>query len=118
MARLIAEPVVVEAVGNLPKKIEEFVGRVATGTSAVSVARMTSPAGWEGPDQRPEFDEILLVLAGRLRLETRRETLEAGASQVLIAPAGEWARFSTPEASVYLAICLPAFSPATVHREE
>lgn len=109
---------VVESAGNLPKKIEEFVGRVATASSSVSVARMTSPAGWEAPGQRPEFDEILLVLEGRLRLETRREVLEAAAGQVLIALAGEWARFSTPEGAVYLAICQPAFSPTTVHRDE
>ena len=118
MAELIAAPVVIEAAGNLPKRIEEFVGRVATATSPVSVARMTSPPGWEEPGQTPEFDEISLVLEGALRLETRRAVLEARAGQALRAPAGEWARYSTPEGAVYVAICLPAFSPATVHRDE
>ncbi|QQR74982.1 MAG: cupin [Holophagales bacterium] len=117
MAELIDAPVVFETTGDPPKRIEEFVGRIATATSAVSIARMTSPPGWGEVGQTPEFDEILLVLEGCLCLETRRGTLEARAGQALRAFAGEWMRCSTREGAVYVAICLPAFSPTTARRD-
>jgi quercetin dioxygenase-like cupin family protein len=119
MATLIEKPTVVRAAGNKPKRIEEFVGRVNTGTSAASVARMTSPAGWIEPGQTPEFDEYTLVLRGTLRVETRNGALEVRAGQAVIAPRGEWVRYSTPEegGAEYVAVCDPAFSPDTVHRD-
>jgi quercetin dioxygenase-like cupin family protein len=119
VARRIERPSVVESAGNKPKRIEEFVGRVSTGTPGVSIARMVSPPGWQEPGQTPAFDEYTLVLAGTLRVETRSGTLEIGAGQAVHAPAGEWVRYSTPGAAgaEYVAVCLPAFSPATVHRD-
>ena len=120
MATLIEAPAVVEAAGNKPKRIEEFFGRVRSGTPAVSLARMKSPAGWQEPGQTPEFDEYTLVLAGALRVETKSGVLLARAGQAVHAPAGEWVRYGTPEpeGAEYVAVCLPAFSPATVHRDE
>jgi quercetin dioxygenase-like cupin family protein len=120
MATLIDAPAVVEAAGNKPKRIEEFVGRVRSGTPGVSLARMKSPPGWQEPGQTPEFDEYSLVLAGELCVETRSGTLRVRAGQALHAPAGEWVRYGTPgpEGAEYVAVCLPAFSPATVHRDE
>ncbi len=118
MARVITAPTVIESAGNKPKKIEEFVGRVNSGTDAVSVARMTSPAGWVEPGQRPAFDEYTLVLDGELVVATEGETLRVGAGQAIIAPAGEWVQYSTPQGASYVAVCLPAFSPETVHRDE
>ncbi len=117
--RIIEGPQVVTAAGNKPKRIEEYVGRVASGTAAVSVARMKSSSGWEEPGQTPEFDEYTVVLSGSLRVETRAGTLEVRAGQAVIAPAGEWVRYSTPgpEGAEYVAVCLPAFSPGTVHRD-
>ena len=119
MARLISRPAVIEAAGTKPKVIEEFVGRVASGTGAVSVARMCSPSGWEEPGQTPEFDEYTVVLRGTLRVETRDGVLEVGAGQAVVAPRGAWVRYSTPgpDGAEYVAVCLPAFSPETVHRE-
>lgn len=117
MPKLIAQPTVVPAAGSRPKRIEEFVGRVASGTAAVSVARMTSPPGWVEPGQTPEFDEYTLVLEGCLRVESASGTLEVTAGQAVITSAGEWVRYSTPAGATYVAICLPAFSPATVHRD-
>jgi ethanolamine utilization protein EutQ (cupin superfamily) len=117
MAKLIEGPAVVEAAGNKPKRIEEFVGRVNSGDAAVSVARMTSPGGWQEPGQTPEFDEYTLVLSGALRVETKGGTLLVKAGQAVIAPAGEWVRYGTPEGAEYVAVCLPAFSPGTVHRD-
>ena len=119
MAQLIERATVVQAVGNKPKKIEEFVGRVNTGTSQASLARMTSPAGWQEPGQTPEFDELTLVLRGTLRVETRGGALDVRAGQAVVAARGEWVRYSTPEAggAEYVAVCVPAFSPATVHRD-
>lgn len=117
MARLIPAPTVVPAVGTRPKVIEEFVGRVNDGTPALSVARMRSPPGWVEPGQRPEFDEYTLVLAGTLRVETEAGLLEVRAGQAVHAERGAWVRYSTPEGAEYVAICLPAFSPATVHRD-
>ena len=120
MARLIEKPTIVQAAGNRPKRIEEFVGRVNSGSSGVSVARMTSPSGWVEPGQAPEFDEFTLVLRGTLRVETRDGVLEVAAGQAVVAPRGEWVRYSTPHegGAEYVAVCVPAFSPATVHRDE
>jgi quercetin dioxygenase-like cupin family protein len=119
MAQLIEKPTIVQAAGNKPKRIEEFVGRVNTGTTSASIARMTSPAGWQEPGQTPEFDEFTLVLRGVLRVETKEGVLEVRAGQAVIAPRGDWVRYGTPgaEGAEYVAVCLPAFSPATVHRD-
>lgn len=115
----IAQPTVVAAAGAKPKRIEEFVGRVNSGTDAVSVARMQSPQGWVEPGQRPEFDEFTLVLAGALHVQHEEGTLVVGAGQAVIAHAGEWVRYSTPDegGAEYVAVCLPAFAPDTVHRD-
>jgi hypothetical protein len=118
MPQLIRSPSRVEAAGTQPKLIDEFVGRVNNGEERVSVARMRSPAGWEEPGQRPEFDEYTVVLAGTLLVEHAEGTLEVPAGQAVLARAGEWIRYSTPEGAEYVAVCLPAFSPATVHRDE
>jgi quercetin dioxygenase-like cupin family protein len=117
---LIDQPSRVEAAGNLPKVIEEFVGRANTGTAAVSIARMRSPAGWEEPGQRPEFDEWSVVLRGTLVVEHEGGRFEVAAGQAVQVAAGEWVRYSTPGAdgAEYLAVCLPAFSPDTVHRDD
>ncbi len=119
MATLIEKPAVIAAAGTMPKKIEEFFGRVRSGTAGVSIARMTSPAGWQEPGQTPEFDEYSLVLAGTLRVETRAGVVAVTAGQAIHAPAGQWVRYSTPDpgGAVYVAVCVPAFSPATVHRD-
>lgn len=117
MVRHVRSPSVVKAAGNLPKIIEEFVGRVNTDDSAVSIARMTSPPGWIEPGQTPEFDEYTLVLAGSVLVETRDGTTEVNASEAVLVPRGEWVRYSTPTGALYVAICIPAFSPETVHRD-
>ena len=118
MPRLITAPTVVPAAGSLPKRIEEYIGRVNTGTAALSIARMVSPAGWVEPGQRPEFDEYTLVLEGALQVETAAGLLEVRAGQALQVVAGEWVRYSTPGGATYLAVCVPAFSPGTVQRDE
>ncbi|MCK6473305.1 MAG: cupin domain-containing protein [Planctomycetes bacterium] len=120
MPRLIAKPAVIEAAGNKPKRIEEFAGRVNTGHASTSVARMVSPGGWVEPGQRPEFEEITVVLRGMLRVEHEGGVIEVRAGQGIVTAPGEWVRYSTPEAegAEYLAVCLPAFSPLTVHRDE
>ena len=120
MPRLISAPVVVQAAGNKPKRIEEFVGRASSGHLALSVARMTSPPGWSEPGQRPDFEEVTVVLRGLLRVEHAHGTLDVQPGQAVVAAAGEWLRYSTPgaEGAEYVAVCLPAFSPATVHRDE
>jgi mannose-6-phosphate isomerase-like protein (cupin superfamily) len=120
MARLIDRPAIVQAAGNKPKRIEEFVGRVNSGDAAVSVARMTSPGGWQEPGQAPEFDEYTVVLRGMLRVETKQGTFDVRAGQAVVAPAGEWVRYGTPypDGAEYVAVCVPAFSPDTVHRDE
>ena len=100
-----------------PKRIDEYVGRVNTGTESLSIAHMRSPAGWSEPGQRPEFDEFTLVLKGKMRMEHEGGVLEASAGQAIIARKGEWVRYSTPEGCEYVAICIPAFSPDTVHRD-
>ena len=121
MPTYIEKPSIVEAAGNKPKRIEEFVGRVNSKTSGVSVARMTSPEGWGEPGQRPEFDESTLVLNGVLLVESEDgAVIEVEAGQAVIAHAGEWIRYSTPRpgGAQYVAVCLPAFSPSTVHRDD
>jgi mannose-6-phosphate isomerase-like protein (cupin superfamily) len=116
---LISAPVRVEAAGNKPKLIDEYVGRLATGHAAVSVAHMRSPGGWVEPGQTPEFDEFTVVLAGRLRLTTASGDLDVVAGQAVLVPAGEWVRYSTPDAdgAHYVAVCLPAFAPELAHRD-
>jgi len=118
MPTLIAAPSVVAAVGTKPKRIEEYVGRVNTAEPRLSLARMTSPPGWVEPGQTPEFDEYTLVLEGCLRVESLDAVIDVRAGQAVHAAAGEWVRYSTPEGASYVAVCLPAFSPATVHRDE
>jgi ethanolamine utilization protein EutQ (cupin superfamily) len=119
MPTLISHPTRIEAAGNQPKIIEEYVGRVNSQSSGVSVAHMRSPQGWEEPGQTPEFDECTLVLRGTLHVQHRAGTLEVSAGQGVITHAGEWVRYSTPgEAGAeYIAVCVPAFSPDTVHRD-
>jgi mannose-6-phosphate isomerase-like protein (cupin superfamily) len=119
MARVLTKPTVIAAAGNKPKRIEEYVGRVNSRTTAVSIARMQSPSGWVEPGQTPEFDEYTLVLKGMLRVETKTGVLEIAAGQGVITPKGEWVRYSTPgpDGAEYVAVCLPAFSPETVHRD-
>jgi len=120
MPELIRTPTVIEAVGNPPKRIEEFVGRVNTRDERLSIARMRSPSGWSEPRQRPEFDEFTLVLAGSLRVEHEGGHLDVSAGQGVHTRAGEWVRYSSPgpDGAEYVAVCLPAFSPQTVHRDE
>ncbi|MFI5077020.1 MAG: cupin domain-containing protein [Vicinamibacteria bacterium] len=119
MPTLIQQPTVIEAAGNKPKRIEEYAGRVNSGHTGVSVARMVSPEGWEEPGQRPEFEEITVVLRGLLRVDHEGGALDVRAGQAVVASPGEWIRCSSPEpgGAEYVAICLPAFSPATVHRD-
>lgn len=119
MPELINAPSIIEAAGTRPKRIEEFAGRVNTRHETVSVARMTSPSGWEEPGQRPDFEEITLVLRGQLRVEHEGGVLEVGAGQAVVCRPGEWVRYSTPgpDGAEYIAVCLPAFSPDTVHRD-
>lgn len=115
----VPTPTIIEAAGNKPKRIEEFIGRVNSKTSALSVARMTSPTGWVEPGQTPAFDEYTVVLRGLLRVTSRDGVLDVRAGQAVIAHAGEWVQYSTPdpEGAEYLAVCLPAFAPETVHRD-
>ena len=119
MPILIAKPTVVQAAGNKPKVIQEFIGRVNSETADVSIARMVSPAGWIEPGQTPEFDEYTLVLRGVLHVETRSGAIDVAAGQAVILRRGEWVQYSTPgsEGAEYIAVCLPAFSPDSVHRD-
>ena len=119
MPTLIPQPTVIASAGNKPKRIEEYAGRVNSGHTGVSVARMQSPEGWEEPGQRPEFEEITVVLSGTLRVDHEGGSLDVRAGQAVVAVPGEWIRYSSPEpgGAEYVAICLPAFSPATVHRD-
>lgn len=120
MPRIIEAPTTIEAAGNKPKQIEEYVGRVNTGHSELSVARMVSPSGWAEPGQRPEFAEITVVLKGRIHLEYEGGEYDIAAGQAVVTEPGEWIRYSTPHAdgAEYIAVCLPAFSPTTVHRDD
>jgi mannose-6-phosphate isomerase-like protein (cupin superfamily) len=120
MPQLIPSPTIIQAAGNKPKKIEEFVGRVNSKTETLSIARMTSPGGWLEPGQTPQFDEYTVVLRGLLRVESKSGILEVRAGQAIVTKAGEWVRYSTPDAegAEYIAVCLPAFSPDTVHRDQ
>jgi len=119
MAKLISQPTVIPAAGQPPKVIEEFVGRVNSNTAALSIARMTSPSGWREPGQTPEFDEYTVVLKGELQVKTRGAVHKVAAGQAIIVQAGEWVQYGTPgpDGGEYIAVCLPAFSPDTVHRE-
>lgn len=119
MPQLIPNPTRVEAAGTKPKLIDEYVGRVNTGAESLSIAHMRSPGGWVEPGQTPEFDEYTLVLRGAVHVEHKDGMLEVRAGQAVLTRAGEWIRYSTPgdEGAEYIAICLPAFSPATVHRD-
>jgi quercetin dioxygenase-like cupin family protein len=115
----IQQPSIVQAAGDKPKIIEEYIGRVNSKTEGVSIARMKSPSGWVEPGQRPEFDEYTVVLRGTLRVASRNGTIDVHAGEAVIAHAGEWVQYSTPGAdgAEYMAICLPAFSMDTVHRD-
>lgn len=120
MPTLIEAPTIITAAGNKPKRIEEYVGRVNSGHSGISVARMVSPGGWQEPGQRPEFEEVTVVLRGVLHVESGTGGIDVRAGQAVVTRPGEWVRYSTPdpEGAEYVAICLPAFSPDTVHRDE
>ena len=120
MPTLIPQPTRIQAAGNKPKIIDEYIGRVNSKTSAASVAHMRSPQGWLEPGQSPEFDEFTIVLKGTLRVEHKEGVLDVKAGQAVVAHAGEWVRYSTPEdgGAEYIAVCLPAFSMETVHRDE
>lgn len=120
MARYFASPSIVEAVGNKPKIIEEFIGSVNSLTREVSIARMTSPSGWVEPGQSPDFTEYTLVLKGCLRVTLRDQSYDVGAGQAIIVEVGEWVQYSTPDpgGAEYIAVCLPAFTPETVNRDK
>ena len=115
----IKRPTVIKAAGNKPKIIEEFVGRVSSQTSVTSIARMKSPSGWVEPGQTPEFDEYTVVLKGMLRVKTKNGIYDVTAGEAIITSKGEWVQYSTPgpEGAEYIAVCLPAFSPESVHRD-
>jgi mannose-6-phosphate isomerase-like protein (cupin superfamily) len=120
MAKLFDSPTRIQAAGNKPKIIDEFIGRVNSSDDKLSIARMQSPCGWLEPAQTPEFDEYTVVLKGALLVKTKEQTIEVKAGQAILASAGEWVQYSTPhpDGAEYIAVCLPAFSPDTVHREE
>ena len=120
MPTLISQPTRIQAAGNKPKLIDEYIGRVNSKTSAASVAHMRSPQGWLEPGQTPEFEEFTIVLKGTLRVEHKGGSLDVQAGQAVVAHAGEWIRYSTPNdgGAEYIAVCLPAFSLETVHRDE
>jgi len=119
MPTLLAAPTVIKAEGNMPKLIEEFIGRVNSRTDALSIARMKSPSGWVEPGQTPEFDEFTIVLRGELRVTSKSGSLDVRAGQAVIAPCGEWVQYGSPHpgGAEYISVCLPAFSPQTVHRD-
>jgi len=120
MAKLFNSPTRVQAAGNRPKIIDEFIGRVNSNHDKLSIARMQSPSGWLEPAQTPEFDEYTVVIKGALQVKTKEQTIEVNAGQAILVSAGEWVQYSTPhpKGAEYIAVCLPAFSPDTVHREE
>ena len=119
MVRKINKPAVINAAGNIPKVIEEYIGLVNTNTPGLSIARMKSSEGWEEPGQTPEFDEYTIVLRGMLRVKTKNKRFDIHAGEAFIASAGEWVQYSTPgrDGAEYIAVCTPAFSPDTVHRD-
>jgi ethanolamine utilization protein EutQ (cupin superfamily) len=119
MAQLIQQATRIAAAGNKPKLIDEYFGLVNSGTAQVSIARMQSPSGWQEPGQTPEFDEYTVVLRGMLQVETETGVMEVRAGQAVMTAKGEWVRYGTPgpDGAEYIAVCLPAFSPATVHRD-
>lgn len=119
MPTLIKSPTIIQAAGNKPKKIEEFIGRVNSQTSVVSIARMNSPSGWTEPGQTPEFEEYTIVLKGMLRVTTKQGVMDVHAGEAIIAHPGEWVQYSSPgeEGAEYIAVCSPAFSLETVHRD-
>jgi mannose-6-phosphate isomerase-like protein (cupin superfamily) len=120
MLKLISSPSIIKSADNVPKIIEEFVGRVNSKNTNISIAKMKSHCGWIEPGQTPEFDEYTLVLKGTLRVKTKTETVDVNAGQAIIANKCEWVQYSSPESdgAEYIAVCLPAFSPETVHRDE
>lgn len=120
MPTLVAIPTRIEAAGNKPKLIDEYIGRVNSRTEMLSIAHMHSPSGWTEPGQTPEFEEFTVVLKGMLRVSYKGGHIDVTAGQTVIAHSGEWVQYSTPgeEGAEYLAVCIPAFSPATVHRDE
>jgi mannose-6-phosphate isomerase-like protein (cupin superfamily) len=119
MPTMIKSPSIIKAAGNKPKIIEEFIGRVNSKTKELSIARMKSPEGWVEPGQKPEFDEFTIVLKGSLKVETKNDSFEVKAGEAIITHKGEWIRYSTPlpEGAEYIAVCVPAFSPETVNRD-
>lgn len=119
MPQLVSQPMQITAAGNKPKLIREYIGRANSQTAAVSIAHMQSPSGWQEPGQRPEFEEYTIVLRGLLQVESESGRLDVHAGQAVICPAGEWVRYSTPgpDGAEYIAVCLPAFSSETVHRD-
>jgi mannose-6-phosphate isomerase-like protein (cupin superfamily) len=119
MITQIPSPFIIKAAGNKPKVIEEFIGRVNSGTKNISIARMQSPCGWIEPGQTPEFDEYTVVLRGTLRVTTKAGTIDIAAGQAIMAAKGEWIQYSSPrpDGAEYIAVCLPAFSPDIVHRD-
>ena len=120
MIKKIEKPTIIESAGNKPKRIEEFIGCINSQTSEISIARMKSPSGWEEPGQRPQFDEYTLVLKGMLRVKTTDSIVDVESGQAIIVSANEWVQYSTPndEGAEYIAVCLPAFTPDTVNRDE
>ncbi len=120
MPKLVETPRIIESAGNKPKVIEEFIGLVNSGHKKVSIARMKSPQGWIEPGQTPQFEEITIVLKGMLKVESGSSFIEVKAGQAIITYPGEWVRYSTPDegGAEYMAICMPAFSPQTVHRDK
>lgn len=120
MAKLLESPSIIKAAGNKPKEIREYIGRVNSSVETLSIAHMISPEGWEEPGQTPEFDEYTIVLRGTLQVETKKEKYLVNAGQAIALNKGEWVRYSSPEkgGAEYIAVCLPAFSPAIVNRDE
>jgi mannose-6-phosphate isomerase-like protein (cupin superfamily) len=120
MAQFIDQPIVIEAIDNKPKIIEEYIGTVNSGTKELSLARMRSPAGWLEPGQTPEFSEYTIVLKGMLQVKTENRMYQVHAGQAIIVDAGEWVQYSTPleDGAEYIAVCLPAFTNAKVHTDE
>ena len=117
MPKLITKPTIIKAAGNKPKLIQEFIGRINSNNSDISIARMTSPEGWQEPAQTPEFDEYTFVINGQLNVECQGQIFQVSENEVFVANKGEKVRYSTPKGAVYLAICLPAFSADIVNRE-